>query len=187
MRIISGNAPRGVISAGVYYPVRTDFKVWLEFAALLEEKDSARAATRALRLCYKTKIPPDFGEALELLCEFFLGGECRQGSGRGGQVMSFVKDEGLIYASFYAEYGIDLVKAQMHWWQFLALMRGLSSESALMRVASVRAIKPSDIKNPALRKRILEQKRIYAIDSREADVGGALSAMFAQETEAENG
>lgn len=187
MRIIGNSAPNGVFCDGLYYPVRTDFKIWLEFAELLEEKDSVRAAVRALKLCYKSKIPPETGKALELLCGFFLGGEPGKGKSGGARVISFEKDEELIYASFYSEYGIDLATEKMHWWRFLALMRGLSADSPLMRVVGVRAVKTSDIKNPALRKKISEQKRIYAIDGCEADVGEALSGMFGRETEAENG
>lgn len=181
MRIIGTEPPHCVIGAGVYYPVRTDFSVWLEFARLIEQEE-ARGMLRALNLCYKGKMPENPFEAIGLLCEFFAGGaETVRGHG-GEQVISFTQDEELIYASFLSEYGIDLAKEKLHWWRFLALVRSLSPESALMRVAHIRAVKPSDIKNPDLRRSIIRQKRLYSL-SKNTDAADAIERLFAAEKE----
>ena len=37
----------------------------------------------------------------------------------------FEDDAPYIYSSFMETYGIDLLTAKLHWWQFLALFRGL--------------------------------------------------------------
>lgn len=179
--------PQGVIGKGIYYPVRTDFTVWLEFARLIESKDSARAALRALDLCYVAKRPDNFLEAIELLCTFFLGSNTAKTNSSGEQVISFTKDEELIYASFLSEYGIDLSKEKLHWWRFLALLRALGPDTALMRVVAVRAAKPSDIKNPALRRQLLRRKRIYSLGENNADAGEVIAQLFEAEREVENG
>lgn len=179
MRIINKNPAHGVIFAGEYYPIRTGHYTWLEFARLIE-KGGADAALGALRLCYRGRIPDDYSAALALLCEFFIGTDSvKNTSGKGRTLFSFTQDEELIYASFYSEYGIDLAQKELHWWQFLALLRGLGEHCALMRVAAIRAANPSDIKNPALRRRIIEQKHACALKgSAEADVAGVLGAIF---------
>ena len=178
MRIISKYPAHGVIFAGEYYPVRTGHRIWLEFAQLIE-KGEAAAALRALKLCYRDGIPDDYGAALELLCEFFIGGRELKGKSNGKTLFSFTEDEELIYASFYSEYGIDLAKEELHWWRFLALLRGLGEGCALMRAAAIRAVNPSDIKNSAQRKRIIEQKRALALKGdAEADAADALGAIF---------
>lgn len=182
MRIIGTEPPHCVIGAGVYYPVKTDFSVWLEFARLIEQEE-ARGLLRALNLCYKGKRPDNPFEGIKLLCEFFAGGtEIGRGYGGGEQIISFTQDEELIYASFLSEYGIDLAKDKLHWWRFLALVRNLSPDSALMRVAHIRAAKLSDIKNPAMRRSIMRQKRIYSL-SKNTDAADAIARLFAAEKE----
>lgn len=186
MRIIGTEPPHCVIGAGVYYPIRTDFSVWLEFARLIEQEE-ARGLLRALNLCYKSKCPENPIEALQLLCGFFAGGRSTEKEGESGeQIISFTQDEELIYASFLSEYGIDLSKEKLHWWRFLALLRNLSPDSCLMRVAHIRAAKLSDIKNPALRRSILRQKRIYSLN-KSADAADAIEQLFAAEKEKSNG
>ena len=186
MRIIGTEPPHCVIGAGVYYPIRTDFSVWLEFARLIEQEE-ARGLLRALNLCYKNKRPENPIEAIKLLCEFFAGGrETEDSCGDGEQIISFTQDEELIYASFLSDYGLDLSKEKLHWWRFLALLRNLSPESSLMRVAHIRATKLSDVKSPALRRSILRQKRIYSLN-KNTDAADAIERLFAAEKENLNG
>ncbi len=186
MRIIGTEPPHCVIGAGVYYPIRTDFSVWLEFARLIEQEE-ARGILRALNLCYKCRRPDNPLEAIKLLCEFFAGGAQTGGeSSSGEQIISFTQDEELIYASFLSDYRIDLSKERLHWWRFLALLKNLSPDSSLMRVAHIRAAKLSDIKNPALRRSILRQKRIYSLEHN-ADAADAIERLFAAEKEKSNG
>ncbi len=189
MRIIGAEPPHGVMGSGIYYPIRTDFSVWLEFAGIIEQEDGARAAMRALKLCYKDKMPIDFNEAISLLCTFFIGGatEVKREATSSEQLISFVHDEELIYASFLSEYGIDLAKEKLHWWRFLALLKNLSADSALMRVAAIRATKPSDIKNPALRRRLLRQKRIYSLGKNNVQPADVIAELFEAEKGGSNG
>ncbi len=188
MRVL-GRVPRGVIGSGIYYPIKTDFRVWLEFARILESERGAHAAMRALRLCYKNRAPKDPLEALGLLCEFFLATTKHRGGGQSRsskKLISFSEDEGLIFASFYSEYGIDLSQCNMHWWRFLALLYALGPDCALARAAAVRAVKTSDIKNPQIRRRIIEQKRFYALDEFEDDnAADVLAAAFSIGEEAQ--
>lgn len=181
MRIIGCEPPAGVIGAGVYYPVKTDFSVWLEFARLLE----MGAVVRAINLCYKGKRPADINEAMLLLCNFFSGGTKPQATD-GEPLISFAEDEELIYASFLSEYGIDLGEKRLHWWRFLALLRNLGPETALMRVVAVRAAKPSDIKNPVLRRRLIRQKRLFSLSKAPVEAGEVIAELFEAEREVGN-
>ena len=45
--------------------------------------------------------------------------------GESAQVVDFDQDSDLIFAAFLECYGINLLKADMHWHEFLALFRGL--------------------------------------------------------------
>ena len=61
-----------------------------------------------------------------------------------GKHFSMAQDADLIYASFLAEYNIDLIEEQgrLHWYKFQALLQGLSSECILQRVIQIRLWKP---------------------------------------------
>lgn len=52
--------------------------------------------------------------------------------------MSFTQDQGYIKASFMSDYNIDLDKIEMHWWQFHDLLQGLTDDSVLSRVRTIR-------------------------------------------------
>ena len=61
-----------------------------------------------------------------------------------GRHFSMTQDADLIYASFLAEYDIDLMEEQgrLHWYKFQALLQGLSSECILQKVIQIRLWKP---------------------------------------------
>ncbi len=52
--------------------------------------------------------------------------------------MDFEQDAGYIKASFMSDYKIDLDKEEMHWWQFHDLLEGLTENSVLSRVRTIR-------------------------------------------------
>lgn len=56
------------------------------------------------------------------------------------KVMDLKQDAEAIYASFWQCYGIDLLgrHKNLHWWTFLALLGGLSDDTELMRIISIR-------------------------------------------------
>ncbi len=179
MRVIKGDLPRGVFSDGIYYPIKTDFRVWLSVCELLEAEDLAHAIVRAPDICYLKKRPPSSKSAFLALMDFFLLGEKpKKESQKKEKLFSFCEDEELIYASFLKEYGIDLSKEEMHWWRFVALLRCLGPDTPLSRVMSIRQAKPSDIKNPKERRHLIKQKRLFALSKKDVDAGDVLSELF---------
>lgn len=52
--------------------------------------------------------------------------------------MDLEQDETYIKASFMSDYGIDLNNSDMHWYQFIELMNGLTDKCILNRVRSIR-------------------------------------------------
>ncbi len=178
MRVID-QPPKGLLSGGIYYPINTDFKVWLEVSELFEKGDR-ESLSEAVMLCYKDKIPPNTDEALYLMCEFFSGGKC-ENKGTGEKLLSLSADEELIYASFWSDYGIDLGNCSLHWWRFLALLKNLSADSALMRVIGIRASNPATIKNAETRRQLMRQKHLYSLKNENPEAGDVLSRLFGME------
>ncbi len=142
---------------GKTYEIYTDFRRWIQVETLLfEEKgDFVNKISALLSLCYPT-LPETLEHAICGIAKFYAGDEIsvkRSSSGKK-PIYSFVQDEVLIYAGFYQQYGIDLTKADLHWWQFKALLAGLSEETKLMQVLHFRSVDLSAIKN-------LEEKKFY--------------------------
>lgn len=60
--------------------------------------------------------------------------------------MDFEQDQGYIKASFMSDYRIDLDRENMHWWAFYDRLQGLTENSVLNRVRSIREESLSDKK-----------------------------------------
>ena len=75
------------------------------------------------------------------------------------------QDADLIYASFMAEYDIDLIEEQgrLHWYKFQALLQGLSSESILQRVIQIRLWKPKKGDSPEYRQSMRKLQDYYRL------------------------
>ena len=108
---------------GRLFPILTDFRAWLKFGSLIEKKCFYSD------ISYLLEIPQDrlyLDEDLFNALYDFYNFQPKYPKGSGGKnVVSFEDDAPYIYSSFMETYGIDLLTAKLHWWQFLALFRGL--------------------------------------------------------------
>ncbi|MBO7669739.1 MAG: hypothetical protein J6S60_04030 [Oscillospiraceae bacterium] len=93
-------------------------------------------------------------------------------SGDGPRTMDYDYDAGAIYASFMAQYGIDLTKerGRLHWCKFQALLAGLGEDTQMMQISDIRARKlPSGAKKTQAqqiaeaRRELMRLKAIYAL------------------------
>lgn len=79
----------------------------------------------------------------------------------------FTQDAGIIYASFFRAYQIDLfeVRGKLHWKKFLQLLLHLDDKSKFKEVINIRTMKlpKADKYNAEYRKEIQKMKRIYAL------------------------
>lgn len=143
--------PISAVIQGKEYKIASDFRDMLELEAILNShKSDAEKGAEALKLFFGY-IPSDEETAVEYLGWFF---SC--GKGKGSQndkkeqiemgtykppVYSFRYDGELIYAAFWAQYGIDLQDVSyLHWWKFIALFNGLTKEHLITEVMHCRAV-----------------------------------------------
>lgn len=89
------------------------------------------------------------------------------------KAMDFRQDASYILASFRQCYGLDLVgkDRDLHWWEFLALLNGLSDDTRIMQVVSIRTRpipKPTKY-NAEERASIARLKREYALELTEEE------------------
>lgn len=100
----------------------------------------------------------------------------------------YEQDAEAIFASFMSEYHIDLLeqRGKMHWRTFKALFNGLSENSYMQRIISIRQRDLSDVEDDKVRQQLTDAKNYYALDVPQSeavkqDQGAqvsALSAMF---------
>ena len=164
---------------GRFYPVRTDFRIWVKCGILLEsQRNPFSLAAELLTLCYPA-LPPSFEGAIQGLLSFYNGGNeiKRDGGKMEKPLYSFAYDGDLIYAAFYSQYGIDLCTASLHWYQFRALFAGLEDTSRFAEALEAREIKLSDVSSPAQKAYYRKLKARYRLPW-EADPAEGLEALF---------
>ena len=100
----------------------------------------------------------------------------------------YEQDAEAIFASFMSEYHINLLeqRGKMHWREFKALFNGLSENSYMQRIISIRQRDLSDVEDGKMRQQLTGAKNYYALDVPQNETVGqdqgtqasALSAMF---------
>ena len=115
-------------------------------------------------LWFPAERPADFSAAQEAVSAFYRCSEelPEKKDGREVPAFAFGVDAEAIVAAFQREYGIDLTTERMHWWRFMALLRGLLSHSFTERV-QYRVCDPEKAKSSELRSRYRQLKRQYAL------------------------
>ncbi len=150
------------------YPINTDFRTWIDICVYLEDETYSLEEKVLKLLCdaYTKELPPDIESAVNALLEFMMGKNKRESSygGASDKIFDFGVDEGLIYASFMQQYGIDLYTATLHWWSFIHLLSALDENTAFMKVIGYRTINIEAIKNKELKmfyRRMKNKYRLY--------------------------
>ncbi|MCR4905703.1 MAG: bacteriophage Gp15 family protein [Clostridiales bacterium] len=151
-------------------PVFTDFRRWALFFRLLSDPavpEAVKPAVAARIVCRKVSDArtPEERDRVTKALEAFASGrdgseeEGGEGAASGEPLFDFEEDGERILASFRAVYRIDLTEARMHWWVFLALLRGLPPESVFMRTVRLRALDPAEIEDDRMRREVRRAKR----------------------------
>lgn len=83
------------------------------------------------------------------------------------KLFDFNQDAGFIYSSFWQCYHIDLIKKDknLHWWSFISLFNGLSDDTKMMQILSIRSRplpKPTKY-NQEERRQLIRLKQLYRL------------------------
>lgn len=127
------------------------------FFAGLPDGVTSEIAVNAIRDFYTEGLAPGYEKKTE------KQGDDREHSAPRPPCFDFEEDEGYFYAAFLSEYGIDLNCANLHWFDFCALFRGLPDECKLKRIIGIRSENLNDIKSSAEKARIRRLKRVFAL------------------------
>lgn len=126
------------------YKINTDFRLALKCDEVFRD-DSIGDFEKMLAIIYillgeeALKDRENHEKVFSLLLKYLrCGKELNNEPNTEEPSMDFKQDIGYIKASFMSDYKIDLDKEEMHWWQFFDLLTGLTENSVLNRVRSIR-------------------------------------------------
>lgn len=175
--LFGGKLPDTITVCGKSYPINTDFRVWVRFDALTEQKSFAPAALAdLLGLIFHERVLPDsLEDTMGELFRFYACGEEKEKKRKNAsvsqkRVVSFSHDAQFVYAAFMAQYHIDLTTARLHWWLFRALFDGLHDNQKICEVMRYRAADISKIKSKEQKAFYRNMQRLYKLpDTRSAE------------------
>lgn len=143
--------------------INTDFKVILFITRLLSDDEYSllEKIEDALYYFYVDDRPEN---AIDRMFEFVRAGEAPEQSDEPQQI-DFEFDADEIYADFLNFYGIDLLTADLHWYRFLALFKGICArEGALSGKLQTRFMKLDGLKGKDLSDAIRAKERAQIPD-----------------------
>ena len=145
--------PKAVESSGRTFPIRPDFWNILRILRMLNDSEIPEWHKPSLLARWFYGREEDLPEnGMDLFLDFLLMGEEQApGTEDPESRICYEFDAPEIYSAFFHAYGMDLLQCQdLHWWQFLALLRGLlRTENALSKKLELRTLDTSRCENPA--------------------------------------
>lgn len=161
------NNPEHAVVNGKKYKINTDFRVALRCEkigqdTLIDDKERALTIIYLLFGNDGLENSQDWEKLLKSAQKFLACGNEPKNNNEEPN-MDYEQDEKYIKASFMSDYGIDLGKAELHWWDFFDLMNGLSEDAILSRVRYIRDYDISEIKDSKDRQKIEKQKEMVAL------------------------
>lgn len=172
--LLIGAPPDSLEINGKRYAVCTDFRYGILLSELFSDDsvDVCQKVGLALKL-----VSPGLKEAVErgfvsmqtafdrVMWFYTCGMEMeRHGRGQSGEpAFDFSCDGERIFTAFRQVYQIDLSREGLHWWKFIALLRGLPAECELMRIIRLRLTDTAKISDDETRRRVRRAKAAVRI------------------------
>ena len=158
--------PEYAIINGKKVKINTDFKVALRCFEVLND-DTIGEHERALAIVYLLfNVIPPYNELNEYTRQSIKFLQCGEEPKENAQEeyskrdIDMVLDMQYIRPSFMADYHIDLNKTDLHFWQFCELISGLTENSLLNRVRSIRTANINEYKGEAKDKMLKAKQQV---------------------------
>lgn len=153
MNILTDPLPTTIQIKDAEVPVKTDFRVWIQFINIVQEYDLERLTVddyidmmERISKTLFTKQPELSAELLPAIVAFFSGyTNEKKGDTDRQKTYDYNIDADAIYSSFAQYYGIRLESTNMHWYEFRALFANLPEESPIGKLIHIRTMKESDV------------------------------------------
>ena len=179
-----GKYPQSVEVNGMEYAIETDFRRWIEFHDIALQQGNDEERVKKIMTLYKGPYPDNIEDAVSALCEFYAAGQVKDNGCQRRSVPNydFEFDQDYFISGFRENYGISLLSIDyLHWWEFLALFRGMNADTELKQRMQLRSIDIGQIKDVKERARIRKAQLAIAIPHPEMDdedIGDAFASVF---------
>lgn len=179
-----GKYPQSVEVNGREYAIETDFRRWIEFHDIALQQGNDKERVEKILTLYKGPYPDNIEDAVSALCDFYAVGQVKDDGGQRRSVPNydFEFDQDYFISGFRENYGISLLSINyLHWWEFLALFRGMNADTELKQRMQLRSIDIGQIKDIKERARIRKAQLAIAIPHPEMDdedIGDAFASVF---------
>lgn len=150
---------------GKEYKIDTSYRTALKCFEIIEDENIPETE-RSLAIVYLLFdfIPKkNIDLFLKKAIIFLQCGESLEEQSSKKKDMDFIQDQKYINSSFMSDYHIDLSKTDLHFWQYIELIQGLTENSALSRIRTLRNYDLSEIKDEKTRKNIAEAQKQVAL------------------------
>ena len=155
---------------GKEYKIDTSYKTALKCFEVIED-ENIPDTERTLAIIY---LLFDFipKENIELFFEkamlYLQCGESLEEQKSKKKDMDFIQDQKYINSSFMSDYHIDLSKTELHFWQYIELIQGLTEDSSLNRIRNIRNYDLSEIKDEKTKNKIMEAQKELALKNKDS-------------------
>lgn len=167
------NYPEYAEVEGKKYKINTDFRAAIECNKIAEDKNISDYE-RALAIIYVLfgdegiNTPTHQEKLLKIALKYLSCGNEIVKENNDTPDMDFIEDYSYIKTSFRSDYGINLDKENMHWWEFYDLINGLSNSEygnccVLNRIRNLRNYDLSQIKDNKQRQKMAKAKEQVAL------------------------
>ncbi len=145
--------PTRIIADDLEIPVSADFRSWIKADLIMRDRQIPKEAKLPVICQYigldlsrlDVTIPDLWAGIFKFyMCEQEPRGEAVSSS--SATAYRFDCDWWLIYAAFIQQYGINLLTADLHWFEFRALLDGLTEQTQFIKVVQARLRDTSRLK-----------------------------------------
>lgn len=166
--------PQTVIIGGVGIEINSDFRTSIQFEELLnsydltDEEQQAEFHNEAIKLYYNVEIPQQLIiEAMDRVIWFYRCGKefqetTSEESKINEKIYDFEYDDGKILAAFKEQYNINLLKEDLHWWEFKSMFDSLGDNTEIKKSMGIRAININEVSKEQ-KEHYRKLKKAYAI------------------------
>lgn len=165
MWLTRDDLPRTVRTDNREYAIDTDFRTWMKFENIMIDASIENDFKLYFMIRAVMDVPEQITEELiQALFSFYrLDKQIRKISGKKGDIgYRFDYDMDLILAAFRQQYGIDLLAAELHWWEFKSLFEGLTDQTKFIQVVGYRTADIAKL-DKEQKQRYMELKKFYAL------------------------
>ena len=162
------NNPEYVEIENVRYKINTDFRVALKCQEVALD-DTIGNYERSLAIIYLLfgdkglNASNHYEKLLNLSIKYLSCGEKQEETSNEEPDFDFQQDYRLIQASFKSDYGINLDKEKIHYWDFYMYLNGLTDKCVLNRIRELRTYDTSQIKDIKEKNKIEKMKKRFAL------------------------